>query len=330
MEEQNKTLRFEIYALGAAEINVVSYSYLKYKNSNIISMQVDDDKSLCQFIKSKAINGIPMMIKNDGDHTVLTFMFEEQSLKVIIKDVTFEDCVTNTKAIDLQPVVTDSPIDSIMLSLKFPDDMLMIDDMINIIQAITDEYGYHDLYTMVDNIPTEYTKMFIKSLLNEAVYLNHNSHYDKVMSECCQEIVSAIRKKYLGLDLMEVVKIYQENPDRDIVKEVVEEKYPNYGLTDEQEEIIKRYEAVRKEMKDAGIITFNNPKDCKSWAINGNKIPKNWSIMNSYELSKNSNKYAVLCVEDDTYMAKQITPDDIAGYSDLSDTFIVAPKDEER
>ena len=52
--------------------------------------------------------------------------------------------------------------------------------------------------------------------------------------------------------------------------------------------------------------------------------------MNSYELSKNSNKYAVLCVEDDTYMAKQITPDDIAGYSDLSDTFIVAPKDEER
>ena len=35
MEEQNKTLRFEIYALGAAEINVVSYSYLKYKNSNI-------------------------------------------------------------------------------------------------------------------------------------------------------------------------------------------------------------------------------------------------------------------------------------------------------
>lgn len=63
MEEQNKTLRFEIYALGAAEINVVSYSYLKYKNSNIISMQVNDDKSLLQFIKSKAMNGIPMMIK---------------------------------------------------------------------------------------------------------------------------------------------------------------------------------------------------------------------------------------------------------------------------
>lgn len=229
MEEQNKTLRFEIYALGAAEINVVSYSYLKYKNSNIISMQVNDDKSLLQFIKSKAMNGIPMMIKNGGNHTVLTFMFEEQSLKVIIKDVTFEDCVTNTKAIDLQPVVTDSPIDSIMLSLEFPDDMLMIDDMINIIQAITDEYGYHDLYTMVDNIPTEYTKMFFKSLLNEAFYLDHSSHYNKVMSECCQEIVSAIRKKYLGLDLMEVVKIYQENPDRDIVKEVVEEKYPNYG-----------------------------------------------------------------------------------------------------
>ena len=50
MEEQNKTLRFEIYALGAAEINVVSYSYLKYKNSNIISMQVNDDKSLLQFM----------------------------------------------------------------------------------------------------------------------------------------------------------------------------------------------------------------------------------------------------------------------------------------
>ena len=322
--EDIKTLSVNIHHIGTAEINVVKYWFLTNNETASLIMQVTDQPSLLSFITSNAMKYIPFVIKNENDGIYLIFSFNAQD-NILIKDVTLQDDVNGIPAITLEPRL-DKNMENIVhnqLVFNFPDNILDIHEMISLLQSIDDEYGINDFREVLTDVPTEYTEMFIKSVLKEATDINVKSNGHKTMTECFQEVISSIKKKEELI--YDVVQSYHEDPNRNIVREAVEETHPSYALTPEQQTIVDRYEAIRKEMKDAGIVTFHDSEDANSWAINGNNLPKDWEVMHSYEMNKN-NRQRVLNLGDETPLARRISTDDIIGYCDLSDVFIVEAK----
>lgn len=322
--EDIKTLSVNIHHIGAAEINVVNYWFIYHEDTASLIMQVTDQPSLLSFITSNSMKYIPFVIKNEGGGIYLIFSFKMQD-NILVQDVTLQDDVNGVPAITLNPT-HDENMQHIVhnqLVFTFPDNVLDIYEMISLLQAIDDEYDINDFREVLTDVPTEYTEMFIKSVLKEATSLNVKSNGHKAMTECFQEVITAIKKKEELI--YDVVQSYHEDPSRNIVREAVEATHPSYALTPEQEEIVRRYESIRKEMKDAGIVTFHDQEDSNSWAINGNNLPKNWEVMHSYEMNKYDRK-RVLNLGEETPHAKHITSDDIIDYSDLSDTFIVEVK----
>ena len=319
------TLRIEIHKLGAAEIDVENYLFLTDNKTTSLIMQVTDTTSLLSFITSRTMENISLVVKNDIHGVYLIFSFDSQKDNVWVQDVTFQDDENKIPAKYLSPVfdLSMQEIAHNQLVFKFPDNILDIPEMISLLQAIDDEYNINDFREVLTDVPTEYTEMFIKSVLKEATALNEKSNGHKVMTECFQDVIVAIKKKEEAI--YDVVQSYHEDPSRDIVREAVEETHPSYALTPEQEGIVKRYESIRKEMKDAGIVTFHDSEDANSWAINGNSLPKDWEVMHSCDMNKNK-RQRVLNLGEETQHARRISTDDIIDYCDLSDVFIVEAK----
>ncbi len=324
MAEQT-TLRIEISHIGAVEINVGNYYFLTDNKTTALIMQVSDKASLLSFITSNVIRCIPLVVKNEKRCTHVILSFEAQEDNILVQDVTVQDDENGIPAKNLKPTFDENmQVEAHnQLVFKFPDNILDIHEMISLIQTIDDEFGIKDFREVLVDVPTEYTEMFIKAVLKEAYDIHTQSNGSKVMTDCFQEVISAVKKKEEFI--YDVVQSYHEDPSRNIVREAVEEAHPSYALTPEQEAIIKRYEAIRKEMKDAGIVTFHDPEDANSWAINGNNLPKDWEAMHSFEMNKDK-RQRVLNLGDETPFARRISTDDIIDYSDLSDVFIVEAK----
>lgn len=324
MTEQT-TLRIEINHVGAAEIDVDNYRFLTDNKTTVLIMQVSDQPSLLSFITSNITRCFPLVVKNEINGVCVIFSFKAQENNILVQDVTFQDDENGVLANDLKPTFNENMEIAAhnQIVFTFPDNILDIHEMISLLQAIDDEYGIKDFREVLVDVPTEYTEMFIKSVLEEATAIHANSNENKVMTDCFQEVISAVKKKEELI--YDVVQSYHEDTNRNIVREAVEESHPSYVLTPEQEAIVQRYEAIRKEMKDAGIVTFHDSEDANSWAINGNNLPKDWEVMHSFEMNKDKRQRA-LNLGDETPHARRISTDDIIDYSDLSDVFIVEAK----